>query len=59
MLKSIHIWLEVLVRVALIAAFIRLETVEPFKRKILPDEIWIYRLVYEHKSHAIAERESH
>jgi len=41
--KSIHIWLEIIVRIALIVAFFRLETVEPFQRKILPDEIWIYR----------------
>lgn len=30
-------------RVSLLTAFIKLETVEPFQRKILPDEIWIYR----------------
>jgi diacylglycerol diphosphate phosphatase / phosphatidate phosphatase len=38
-----HIWIEILVRIALIVAFIKLETMEPFKRQILPDEIWIYR----------------
>lgn len=43
-LKSVHILLEILVRIALIVAFIKLETAEPFVRKILPDEIWIYRL---------------
>lgn len=48
-LKSIHIWLEVILRIALIVAFIKLESVEPFKRKILPDEIWIYRLSHKHK----------
>jgi hypothetical protein len=42
-LKSIHIWLEIIVRIVLILGFIKLETVEPFQRKILPDEIWIYR----------------
>lgn len=41
--KSFHTVLEVLVRVVLVAAFVKLENVEPFKRKILPDEIWIYR----------------
>lgn len=48
-LKSIHIWIEILVRIALIVAFVRLETVEPFTRKILPDEIWIYRFDHRHK----------
>jgi len=42
-LKSLHFWLEILVRIALVAAFLKLENVEPFQRKILPDEIWIYR----------------
>jgi hypothetical protein len=42
-LRSLHMWLEILVRVVLILAFLKLETAEPFKRKILPDEIWIYR----------------
>lgn len=41
--KSLHIWLEIIVRIALVLAFVKLETVEPFQRKILPDEIWIYR----------------
>lgn len=38
-----HIWIEVFVRIILIIAFFKLETMEPFKRQILPDEIWIYR----------------
>lgn len=42
-LKSIHIWLEIIIRIGLIVAFVKLETVEPFQRKILPDEIWTYR----------------
>jgi len=42
-LKSLHFWLEILVRIALVVAFVKLENVEPFQRKILPDEIWIYR----------------
>ncbi|CRL05669.1 CLUMA_CG018702, isoform A [Clunio marinus] len=41
--KTLHTWLEILVRIGLIFSFIKLESVEPFKRKILPDEIWIYR----------------
>lgn len=43
--RLFHIWVEILIRIALVATFFKLETVAPFKRKILPDEIWIYRLV--------------
>jgi hypothetical protein len=47
--KSLHIWTEVFLRIFLFIAFIKLETTEPFQRKILPDEIWIYRWVTHHK----------
>lgn len=38
-----HIWIEIFVRIVLIYGFIKLESMEPFQRQILPDEIWIYR----------------
>lgn len=43
--SSIHTWIEIIIRICLFVAFIKLETVEPFQRKILSDEIWEFRLV--------------
>lgn len=41
--KTIHLYLEVIIRIILVVTFFKLETVEPFQRKILANDLWNYR----------------
>ncbi|KAG5674158.1 hypothetical protein PVAND_004142 [Polypedilum vanderplanki] len=41
--SKIYIWIEIIIRLALFVAFLKLETLEPFQRKILADDLWNYR----------------
>lgn len=42
-LTYVNTWLEIFVRICMAVAFFQLERATPFKRKIHPDEIWLYR----------------
>ncbi|EFX71150.1 hypothetical protein DAPPUDRAFT_216951 [Daphnia pulex] len=42
-MKHQQLWIEVVVRISLVISFVLMEKLQPFERKIHPDELWLYK----------------